>query len=475
MRACVQRWGIVLFGLCLIAPARAEQTARLEDLERRLLDQDQALQRQQADLEKLQARLAEMEQRLARLEAPAPSGPPAPAAASAPAPPPRVDLEPEELPAVPEEAPDAHVLSREWSRNIRLDGFGAGGFVWPGKDGARPANGFLNYEATINVDAEVWKDVHFFQEVQIVRLAQEEQNFVRPGEVHVDLKDLARSLFGREGAGIGLKLGRVDIPFGNDYLTQDVLDNPLITFSAGYPYGVDEGLVLYGRHAGIGWQVSVLDGHRQQALDDDADKFVSLKLHGTLAKRLDWSASAFRNGKTSRSAWQFGGTFLEPVGARGQVSSAGASPSSRIEAAAYELNASWRLGEGRSVRAQFGRTFVKDAVEEFDRDITYFQLEPRWRLGPRWTLAGRFSAVGTFDRKKGYAFEGKPFAGGEDAFGFDTKALYRWAVGLGFWPNPRTVLKLESSIDDFQVIDQSLLDDGDERRSFFGLLVATKF
>ena len=51
----------------------------------------------------------------------------------------------------------------------------------------------------------------------------------------------------------------------------------------------------------------------------------------------------------------------------------------------------------------------------------------------------------------------------------------RWAAGLGYWPNPRTLIKLEYSLDDFQTIAQSPLDDGAEQRDFLGALVATKF
>lgn len=401
-----------------------------------------------------------------------PSLPTAPGAETPPA---RVDLEPAELPSIPEEKEDTNVLAREWTRNIRLDGFGGGGYVRTGSDGARPSGGFLNYEATINVDAEVWKDVHYFQEIQVVRLGLEDQQFVRAGEIQVDFKDLLHTFFHVKGAGIGLKLGRVDIPFGNDYLSQDVIDNPLITFSVAYPYGHDEGLVLYGKVKGVNWLFSVLDGQLTQAFDDQPDKFVSLKVNGTLADRFDWSASVFRNGKTSRSAWQYGGTFLEPVGARGLTSSAGVSPSSVVDAASYELNARYRLGTAGSIDAQVGQTWINDEVSEFDRHITYVKVEPRWNVSRKWYVAGRFSTIGTFDATKGYSFEGKPFAGGSSSYGFDTKAVYRWALGLGYWPNPRTVLKLETSFDDYHVIDQSPLDDENENRALVGLLAATRF
>ena len=44
-----------------------------------------------------------------------------------------------------------------------------------------------------------------------------------------------------------MKLGRIDIPFGDEYLWQDAIDNPLITNSAAYPYGWDEGILRIWR------------------------------------------------------------------------------------------------------------------------------------------------------------------------------------------------------------------------------------
>ena len=276
-----------------------------------------------------------------------------------------------------------------------------------------------------------------------------------------------------------MKIGRMDLPFGEDYLTQDVVDNPLVTLSAAYPYGFDEGIVLYGALSGVHWVTAVMDGTDARATEDNADKFVSLKFYGNPTPSLYLSASAFRNGESAESAFEFGGTNLVPVGADGLTSSAGTSGSRSVDSYAYELDAKYLFGEDRYVKAQFGSTYVDDDNSEFDRKIFYFQIEPKWNLGPRlgnkWYVVARVSAVGTFDEDKGYAFDGKPFAGGKSAFGFDTKALYRYAIGLGYWPNPRTLVKLEYSHDDFQAIAQSSLDDGAEQRDLFGVLVATKF
>jgi hypothetical protein len=227
------------------------------------------------------------------------------------------------------------------------------------------------------------------------------------------------------------------------------------------------------------WIVGVMDGADTRAFDDHADKFVSLKLYGNPTKRLYLSASAFRNGESAESAWEFGGSHLVPVGSGGLTSSAGRSGSRSVDAYGYELDARYRLGDDRYLKLQYGSLLVDDDRSAFDRLIHYAQIEPKWNLGPRvgnkWYVVGRWSAVGTFDEDEGYAFDGKPFAGGERAFGFDTKALYRWAIGLGYWPNPRTLIKAEYSFDDFRAIAQSPLDDEGEERDLVGVLVSTKF
>lgn len=462
VRRAVTPWvGMVGLGLlCWPRAGFAHQDAEVGQLKLQV-------HRQGTLIQQLVEKVATLEARLEGRPLPPPAGPRP------------VSLESQEVPALSAEQSAAHVLARPWYQNIRMDGFGGAGFVWTGGDAVKEHGGFLNYEATLNVDAKIWEGIHYFHEIQTIRVGEEDTQFVRTGEVYVHFKDLLRTLLGREGHTVGMKLGRMDIPVGEDYLTQDVSENPLISFSAAYPYGFDEGIVLYGAVRGVHWIVGLMDGNDGRAVEDNADKFVSLKLYGNPIERLYLSASAFRNGESAESAWEFGGAHLVPVGSGGLTSSAGRSGSRSVDAYASEVDATYWLGPDRYLKAQTGFAFVDDDGSAFDRRIHYVQVEPKWNLGPRFAnrlyLVGRFSAVGTFNEDKGYAFDGKPFAGGASAFGFDTKALYRWAVGLGYWLNPRTLLKVEYARDDFQTIRGSSLDDGAEQRDLVGALVATKF
>ena len=78
---------------------------------------------------------------------------------------------------------------------------------------------------------------------------------IQTGEAYLHFRDLP---LGKQS--IGFKAGRIDIPFGEDYLRQDSFDNPLITHSAAWPYGWDEGFLLYGKYHGLGWVTSITDG-----------------------------------------------------------------------------------------------------------------------------------------------------------------------------------------------------------------------
>lgn len=460
----------IVAGLLVLLMPRlglADDSREIHALEAKIDEQAKVIANQQAIIQQLLNRMAALETRLEVRATPTSTTPK------------RVSLEAEELSALPAADAQGSVLERPWYQNIRLDGFGGAGFVWTGGDAAKEHGSFLNYEATVNVDAKVWEDIHYFHELQTIRLGDESTEFVRTGEIYVRFRDLLQTMFDLDGMGVGAKIGRMDIPVGEDYLTQDVIDNPLITLSAAYPYGLDEGIVLHGTLKGVNWIAAVMEGTDTRAFEDNADKFLSLKLSGNPTARLYLSASGFWNGESAESAWEFGGAHLVPVGAGSLTSSAGRSGSDSVDAYSYELDARYELGQDRYLKAQYGFAFVDDDQSAFDRSIHYVQIEPKWNLGPAFKhkayLVGRFSAVGTFNQEEGYAFDGKPFAGGRSAYGFDVKALYRWALGLGYWVNPRTLVKLEYSVDDFHLIEQSSVNAEAEQRDLFGILVAAKF
>ena len=453
--------------ICLTAKSLFAEEINIQKLNERIEHQEQIINAQQKTIDLLLKRVNELESKMEDTSA-----------SSSPNPSQRVELK-DQTPVYPSPPPEEHVLAKPWYENIQISGFGAAGFIGTGGNGHKQHGSFLNYEATLNIDAKVWEDIHYFHELQTIRLGDENTQTIRTGESYLHFKDIAKTLFNKSNSSLGIKLGRMDIPFGEDYLVQDAPANPLITLPAAFPNWFDEGIIVHGDYKGIGCIFSVMDGNNTRASDDNNDKSVSLKLFGNPFERLYLSGSIFRNGESPQAALRLGGSQIVPVGTGNFPSTAGSSGSGTVDTMAYEFDAKYLVGEDRYLKSQFGHLWIDDDNDIFDRDIYYFQLEPKWNLGPRfenkWYLVGRLSAISTFNDKKGYLFDGHPFAQGDTAFGYDTKALYRYALGIGYKPNPRTLIKSEYSLDDFRLINNSAKEGGTQGREFYGIVAAVEF
>ena len=76
---------------------------------------------------------------------------------------------------------------------------------------------------------------------------------------------------------LGIKAGRIDIPFGEEYLWQDAPDNPLISNTAAYPWLWDEGILFYGNLGRVGWVAAITDGHFVRSKEDDVEMALNAK------------------------------------------------------------------------------------------------------------------------------------------------------------------------------------------------------
>ncbi len=267
----------------------------------------------------------------------------------------------------------------------------------------------------------------FFFELQVNRLGRDDRDDVRTGEVHAHFRNL---LSGWGNDLLGIKVGRVDIPF--------------------------------------------TDGRSSRSTEDNQDKASTFKIFGNPTDSLYLSTSVMRNGSTGRSAWQFAGSRFQPVGASHE-STLGDSPSSQVDAHLYELDAKFSFGEKAYVSGSFGRAFVDDPDSTFDRDFTWFSLEPRYWITPRVYAVARYSEVGTYDSDQGYHFDGKITAGGNTFFGYDTKRFQRLSAGLGWRPNQRVLFKFELGHDWFEVIDASPFTPDDDDRLLYGFELVLGF
>lgn len=358
-----------------------------------------------------------------------------------------------------------HVLSNPWWENIELWGFAAAGYYDTGSGGTRDNGSFEVKEASLFFEAEVWSDISFFLELQTNRIGKDDDKFARTGEVYIHLTDI----WDTHNSTAGLKIGRFDIPFGEEYLWQDAIDNPLITNSASYVYGWDEGLLAYGNWKSLGWVAALTDGTDTRSSDNNSDKAFNLKLFGDPLESLYLSASYMHNGDGEKSAIEFGGSRFQPV----VNSAAGSSTSTDVSSDLAELNAKYKMGQSYlAITAGWGRQ--DDELSLHDRDFRWFTVEPYLQLDNNIYVVLRYSEIGTYDGTEGYQFDGKTFAGGSSAFGYDIERFRRFGLGLGWQPNPRTRAKLEIGRDWFDLIDASALEK-DDNRNFIGIEMAVGF
>ena len=98
-------------------------------------------------------------------------------------------------------------------------------------------------EAKLFVDAQVWGDVYAFAEINLASREEPDVD-LHLGELYLDAEDISK-LWGKPGQ-FNVRVGRMDIPFGEEYLHRDVIDDPLISRSLSDIWGVDEGVEIYG-------------------------------------------------------------------------------------------------------------------------------------------------------------------------------------------------------------------------------------
>jgi hypothetical protein len=126
---------------------------------------------------------------------------------------------------------------------VHLSGEGGLAFFHSGEKGPYPNSEFRVDEAKLFVEAPIFKDIYFFTELNIT-LREDPGVFVQVGELYLDFENLSR--FWNHDRQLNLRVGRFDIPFGEEYLTRDAIDNPLISHSLSDMCGIDDGLEIYG-------------------------------------------------------------------------------------------------------------------------------------------------------------------------------------------------------------------------------------
>lgn len=357
--------------------------------------------------------------------------------------------------------PDDYSKMMPWYDRVTLSGFINAGYVKTGGNGAEYNGHFyagerffganLFIDATIDEGIAAHNELFFYNQV-------------------VDLKEMV-ILFKdplKNGGLVNLKVGRMDIPFGDEYNWQFPLDNWMILRTAEWPWGFSQGVEVFGHSGPAKWILSVMDGLGGSGFpldhDDDMGKMVNAKFDLNPAEGLHLSVSGMDSGRHATSP-----LFLNDV----NITAVAGSPSTMVAYQAWEADARIKL-DAVQVRGDIGQLYLND-VEPYSRTLTYYYGEAKVNITREFYLVGRYSAIGTFDSQKGYQFGGD-YDEGPD-FGFDLKSMTRYGFGAGYWIGADTVLKAEVDQDSLALIDPAVGVDPDPGtdRYTFATEVAVKF
>jgi hypothetical protein len=379
-----------------------------------------------------------------------------------------VDLSGEEYSSI-RAASTGGAPTHAWYDSIRISGYGAFGFYDSGSAGAVPNGSFLVKEASLFVEAQPWEHVSLFSELWLTRYRFDSGSGPDIGELYAQFRDLFGS---GDGARIGAKVGRIDVPFGEDYLRMDASENPLISLSAAAPWAIDEGLEVYGRLDSFSWIFAVTNGNIALGADDQASKLWCGKLSCDISPNVYVSASALTGGTSSVSTLWFGQGLITPVGAFAG-STAGTSPSSAVSSSLWEGDARLSLNDF-SLGLQVGGARIDDADSTFDRTLVWIEVGPSVQLNPALSLNLRYSSIGTDASSQGYLLAGDIFGSGSE-FGYDTHRMQRMTGGLRYVPNPYLQFKLEVGHDGYELMSGSGFSTADDSRTFGGIETVVSF
>src|SRR5258708_260009 len=156
-----------------------------------------------------------------------------------------------------DELTPGHVTKSLSFGKLVLSGEGGVGFIQQNSAGEYSKAGFLMDEAKLFVDAHIYKNFYGFAEINLAaREADGNETYL--GEFYLDWENI-HPLWGQERL-LNLRIGRMDIPFGEEYLMRDAVDNPLISHSLSDIWGVDEGVELYGSAKKLSYVLAVQNG-----------------------------------------------------------------------------------------------------------------------------------------------------------------------------------------------------------------------
>lgn len=316
---------------------------------------------------------------------------------------------------------------------VSISAEGGAAFFNSGKEGAFPNSEFRVDEARLFVEAPVLENVYFFTEINL--MTREAENLsVQLGEAYLDFENVSR-LWNRDRM-LNIRLGRMYIPFGEEYLSRYAIDNPLISHSLSDIWGVDEGVELYGKLGKFSYVLAVQNGGPSGVRDFNGDKSVSGRLSFDPNRWLHLSASGLRTGDLQEPGdyWSelwFGNNWFFPF----------ASSTAKVyHANLAEGDIEIRLPHGHiGAFGGYGRYDDNDPRRIDRRDIFYYSVEGVHDITRNLYGGVRFSQI--------LVDKGLPIVGNGDLNTFlhssPATDIWRLSLGLGYRLSQNLILKGE--------------------------------
>jgi hypothetical protein len=365
----------------------------------------------------------------------------------------RINEPAEPVPALP---------AAESGRVLRLSGEVSIGYFDSQAHGLWPNGEFRVDDARIFFEAPIWKNVYVFGGLELTTREANDEYF-HVGELYVDVEDLWRS---DRTHTLSFRAGRMNIPFGEEYLVRNAIDNPLVTHSLADIWGIDEGVQVYGTLGPVRYNVAVQNGGHKTMRDFDSDKAVTVRLSITPRPGLSLSASALRTGDLTvagdgvSEVW-LANAFFRSIGP--------AATTQTFSAEMLQFDAAYRWKTGH-FNANYGWAHYDDnnPLADDSRNLTHYSVEGLQYLTPRFFAAARYSAI---DAPGGYPLAGLGNAGEffYNPYGPLTKDLQRLSAGVGFRFAAPLVWKIEYSWEDGHLVNGTPRDAEDMLSSLLGM------
>ena len=341
---------------------------------------------------------------------------------------------------------------------VHIGGEGGVGYSATGPEGYAPNGKFQLNDARLFVEAPVWDDVYFYGEVVLASPSQYD-NSLQLGELYAEFENISK--LWNQNDQLNARLGQMYIPFGEEYLTRNAIDDPLISESLLDFWGVTPGLELYGNLGKFTYVAAVQNG-ADGANGAGGDKSVAGRIGFDPNEHWHFSVSGMRTGDLNAeqiSAMWFANGFFRSIGSTN---------TSLFHAEAVEGDLSYRWKSGHvSGFGGWAGYHDNDQPANNSRDIYYYSAEVLQNLPRKFYAVTRFSEA--------FCHNGIPMVGygqfGDYFYGPLTTELWRLSLGLGYRFSDRLVLKTEYSFER----GQEAGGDSRNREDFFGTEAAFKF